>query len=89
MKVPNRRLVRMLEKISSFNTEIKYIPGEQNRCADFLSRHHSKTQEAPCFPRQRAAVRIRSAKAGAVTHEDAASGRWQKRARSAKNNNSW
>ena len=31
VKVPNQRLVRMLEKISGFNTEIRYIPGGQNR----------------------------------------------------------
>ena len=61
----------MLEKLSPFRYEVKYLSGSQNRVADFLSQHPQQSQEAPTFPFQRASVMVRSVKAGICVREEA------------------
>ena len=70
IKIPNNRLLGMLEKLSDFNFKVKHLPGSQKRVADFLSRHPLPTQEAPQFQKNRSSILVRTAKSQKVVRED-------------------
>ena len=71
IKVENNRIINILEKLSDYNYEVVHLAGSKNQVADFVSRHPVTEHGAPMFPKHRASVLVRTAKAQRLVKEDA------------------